>query len=128
MSALRRLDRISKMCSKSARIVPYECYQCRNAFTVKVRTVFESSCEPLRLWLQAVHLLASSKKIIFSNKLHRALGVTLKTAWFMSHRLKQARRTIGIEPLGGAGAIVDADEAFIGLVLGEGGKEAACAR
>jgi len=81
---------------------------------VKVGTVFESSHVPLHIWLQAVHLLCSSKKGISSNQLHRTLGVTLKTAWFMSHRIREAMAAFGIEPMGGLGVIVEIDETFIG--------------
>src|SRR6266540_3639324 len=80
-------DRIGKLEGKSTRIGVYKCYKCRKPFRVTVGTVFEASHIPLRLWLQAVHLMASSKKGISSNQLHRILGVTLKTGWFMSHRL-----------------------------------------
>lgn len=112
-------DRISKMHGKSTRIGVYKCYQCRKPFRVTVGTVFESSHVPLRLWLQAVHLMASSKKGISSNQLHRTLGVTLKTAWFMSHRIREAMRVLGVEPLGGAGMTVEVDETFYGHVKGE---------
>jgi hypothetical protein len=61
-----------------------------------------------------VHLRVSSKKGISSNQLHRTLGVTLKTAWFMLHRICEAMTTLGVEPMGGAGAIVEIDETFIG--------------
>ena len=71
---------------------PYKCYQCRKPFTVKVGTIFEASHMPLHLWLQAIHLMAASKKGISSNQLHRILGVTLKSAWFMSHRIREAMR------------------------------------
>src|SRR6202047_684863 len=121
-------DRISKMGGKSTRIGAYKCYQCRQKFTVKVGTVFESSHVPMRLWLQAMFLLCSSKKGISSNQLHRTLGVTLKTAWFMSHRIREAMRTVGFEPMGGAGVIVESDETYIGTVDGEGGREAARSR
>lgn len=108
------VDRISKMMGKSTRIGTYKCYQCRKPFTVKVGTVFESSHVPLRMWLQAMFLMASSKKGISSNQLHRILGVTLKTAWFMSHRLRLAMQTVGLEPMGGAGQTVEIDETFVG--------------
>src|ERR1700726_3017400 len=108
------VDRISKMQGKSTRIGTYKCYQCRGKFTVKVGTVFEDSHVPMRLWLQAVYLLSSSKKGISSNQLHRTLGVTLKTAWFMAHRIREAMRTVGMEPMGGAGEIVEADETLMG--------------
>ena len=108
------IDRISKMGGKSTRLGTYKCYQCRKPFTVKVGTVFESSHVSMRLWLQAMFLLCSSKKGISSNQLHRTLGVTLKTAWFMSHRIREAMRVVGVEPMGGAGSIVEADETYIG--------------
>src|ERR1700747_564473 len=108
------VDRISKMGGKSTRIGVYKCYQCRKPFRVTVGTVFEAMHLPLRLWLQAMYLLCSSKKGISSNQLHRTLGVTLKTAWFMSHRLREAMRVVGVNPTGGAGEVVEADETFIG--------------
>src|SRR5947207_9440516 len=112
------------MKGKSTRIGVYKCYQCRKPFRVTVGTVFESSHVPLRLWLQAVHLLASSKKGISSNQLHRILGVTLKTAWFMSHRIREAMRVVGVEPMGGAGEIVEIDETFIGRQEGQPKRKA----
>ena len=97
-----------------ARIGLKKCYACRKQFTVRVGTVFESSHVPLHVWFQAAFLLCSSKKGISSNQLHRTLGVTLKTAWFMSHRLREAMAVLGMEPMGGAGKAVEADETFIG--------------
>lgn len=108
------VERISTMKGKSTRIGTYKCYQCRKPFTVKVGTIFESSHVPLRIWLQAIFLMASSKKGISSNQLHRTLGVTLKTAWFLSHRIREAMRPGGPGPLGGAGKIVEADETYFG--------------
>jgi transposase-like protein len=107
-------DRISKMGGKATRIGLYKCYQCRKQFTVKVGTVFESSHVPLNVWLQAVALLTSSKKGISSNQLHRVLGVTLKTAWFMSHRIREAMRSGDLAPMGSGGGIVEADETYQG--------------
>lgn len=107
-------DRISKMQGKSTRIGAYKCYQCRKPFTVKVGTVFESSHVPMTLWLQAMFLMTSSKKGISSNQLHRTLGVTLKTAWFMSHRIRLAMQAVGLAPMGGEGATVEVDETVIG--------------
>ena len=108
------VERISKMQGKSTRIGTYKCYQCRKQFTVKVGTVFEASHVPLHIWLQAVALLTSSKKGISSNQLHRTLGVTLKTAWFMSHRIREAMRDGSLSPMGGSGGIVEADETYQG--------------
>src|SRR6202162_2497075 len=112
------VDRISKMKGKSTRIGAYKCYQCRKPFTVKVGTVFEASHVPMRLWLQAMFLMCSSKKGISSNQLHRTLGVTLKTAWFMSHRIREAMKVVGVGPLGGAGKYVEADETYYGQKMG----------
>ena len=108
------VERISKMKGKSTRIGTYKCYQCRKPFTVKVGTIFESSHVKMHLWLQAIFLMASSKKGISSNQLHRTLGVTLKTAWFMSHRIREAMRSGSLSPLGGEGKIVEADETYYG--------------
>ena len=107
-------ERISKMKGKSTRIGAYKCYQCRKPFTVKVGTVFEASHVPMRHWLQAMFLLASSKKGISSNQLARTLGCTLKTAWFISHRIREAMKIVGAEPLGGAGKIIESDETYWG--------------
>ncbi|WP_018264107.1 IS1595 family transposase [Methylobacterium sp. WSM2598] len=121
-------ERIGKMGGRSTRLGTYKCYQCRKPFTVKVGTVFEASHVPMHLWLQAMFLLSSSKKGISSNQLHRTLGVTLKTAWFMSHRLREAMRTVGLDPMGsdgnGMSGIVEADETFIGREQGKEVKRA----
>ena len=106
--------RIKKLGGKTTRVGLWKCYACMKPFTVKVGTVFESSHVKLHLWLQAMHLMCSSKKGISSNQLHRTLGVTLKTAWFMSHRIREALTTVGAGPMGGEGAIVEIDETFIG--------------
>lgn len=106
--------RIKRLAGKTTRVGLLKCYDCMKPFTVKVGTVFEASHVKLHLWLQAAHLMCSSKKGISSNQLHRILGVTLKTAWFMSHRLRQAMTTLGFDPMGGDGVIVEIDETFIG--------------
>ena len=87
------VERISKMQGKSTRVGAYKCYQCRKPFTVKIGTIFEDSKVAMHIWLQAMYLIAGSKKGISSNQLHRTLGVTLKTAWFMSHRIREAMRS-----------------------------------
>lgn len=104
----------SAMKGKSTRIGAYKCYGCRKPFTVKIGTIFESSHVKLHLWLQAIFLIASSKKGISSNQLHRTLGVTLKTAWFMSHRIREAMRSNDLTPFGGGGGPVEVDETYIG--------------
>jgi transposase-like protein len=112
------VERIGKMEGKSTRIGAYKCYQCRKPFTVKVGTIFESSHVPMRHWLQAIFLMSSSKKGISSNQLHCTLGCTLKTAWFISHRIREAMRVVGFEPMGGSGKVVEADETYIGRLKG----------
>jgi len=85
-------ERNSKMGGKSTRIGVYKCYDCRQPFTVKIGTIFEASHIKMYLWLQAITLIAASKKGISSNQLHRTLGITLKSAWFMSHRIREAMK------------------------------------
>ena len=92
----------------------YKCKDCRETFTVTVGSVFERSKIPLHLWLQAVYLLCSSKKGMSSHQLHRTLGVTYKTAWFMSHRIREAMTTNPTGLLGSGGGTVEADETFWG--------------
>lgn len=111
-------ERNSPMKGESTRIGAYKCYACRKPFTVKIGTIFESSHVKMHLWLQAIFLIASSKKGISANQLHRTLGVTLKTAWFMAHRLREAMRDGGLAPLGGNGMIVEADETYYGKKSG----------
>jgi transposase-like protein len=111
-------DRIRPLRGTAHRPGLKKCYACRKQFRVTVGTVFESSHIKLNVWLQAFYLLCSSKKGISSNQLARTLGVTLKTAWFMSHRVREAMRTGPLASLGGAGAIVEADETFIGQKKG----------
>jgi transposase-like protein len=97
----------------------YKCAACRSQFTVRMGTIFEESHLPLHKWLQAIHLICSSKKGISSNQLHRVLEVTLKTAWFLSHRIREAMRTGEMAPpMGGEGKVVEADETYIGRLTG----------
>lgn len=107
-------ERVSKMGGESTRIGAYKCYKCRKPFTVKVGTIFESSHVSMCLWLQAIYLMCASKKGISSNQLHRTLGVTLKTAWFMSHRIRETMRSDGTVAFGSGGGVVEVDETFIG--------------
>jgi len=98
----------------------YYCNACKGTFTVTVGTVFERSKIPLNKWWLAVFLLSSSKKGISSHQLHRSLGVTYKTAWFMSHRIREAMRDglLDIPPMGGRGKVVEGDETYIGRKKG----------
>jgi len=108
------VERIAKLQGSATRKGLHKCYQCRKQFTVRQGTIFESSHVPLHIWLQAIFFVAGSKKGISSNQLHRTLGVTLKTAWFMSHRIREAMRSGDLSPLGGDGSVVEIDETFIG--------------
>jgi transposase-like protein len=108
------VSKIGKIEGKSARPGLYWCGDCKAQFTVTVGTIFERSKVPLSKWWFAIHLLASSKKGMSSNQLGRMLGVTVQTAWFMSHRIREAMRDGALSPMGGAGTIVEIDETFIG--------------
>lgn len=90
---------------------------CRKDFTVTTGTVMESSHIKLNKWLLGFYLVSSSKKGMSAHQLHRMLGVTYKTAWFMHHRIREAMRAGGlIAPMGGSGAIVEADETYFGEI------------
>src|SRR5208282_1745008 len=103
--------RIGKINGKTTRIGMYKCYACRKPFTVKIGTIFEDSHVPLHQWIQAIYLMASSKKGISSNQIHRTLGVTLKTAWFISHRIRYAMEQ---GPKGPFRGIIEMDETYVG--------------
>src|SRR5262245_40370665 len=97
----------------------WHCRPCRRKFSVTVGTVFERSHIPLCKWLFAADLMASSKKGVSPHQLHRMLGITYKSAWFMAHRLREAMKEQSFPgPLGGAGKTVEADETFIGTKAG----------
>ena len=106
-------ERVGSLKGKSTRMGVYKCYACRKPFTVRVGTIFEDSHIPMKLWLQAIFLIASSKKGISSNQLHRTLGITLKSAWHLSHRIRLAM-DVQVGKLGEGGGIVEADETYIG--------------
>lgn len=89
----------------------YKCYACRKKFTVKVGTIFEDSALPLDKWFIAIWALANCKNGISSYELHRATGITQKSAWFVLHRVRLAMKVGGIEKTGNH---YEADESFIG--------------
>lgn len=95
----------------------WKCKDCRSQFSVTVGTVFERSKIPLHKWLYATHLFASSKKGVSAHQIHRSLGVTYKTAWFMMHRIRKAAEPMpgDMPKLGGGGGVVEADETYIGV-------------
>ncbi len=101
-----------------------KCGECRKQFTAKVGTVFEDAKLPLHIVLQAVHLIMSSKKGISSHQLSRILEVQYNSAWFLSHRIREAMRSGDLAPFGGEGGIVEVDESFIGKLKGVPKKRA----
>jgi transposase-like protein len=92
----------------------WKCKDCRKQFSVTVGTVFERSKIALNKWLLAVHLMCSSKKAMSSHQIHRMLGVTYKSAWFMTHRIREAMKPEGGGLLGSGGGTVEADETYWG--------------
>lgn len=109
-------ETIRKLAGKSTRPGLFQCNACREHFTVTVGTVMERSKIPLCKWVLGFHLYASSKKGMSAHQLHRMLGVTYKTAWFMAHRIREAMKedVASSGPLGGEGKTVEADETYIG--------------
>src|SRR6516164_2073245 len=106
----------TKMQGKSTRPGLWNCRACRKPFTVKIGTVFESSHVPLHIWLQTIYLFCSSKKGIATRQLQRTLGCSMKTAWFLGHRVREVMRDLGMgdSSLGGANEAVEADETYVG--------------
>jgi transposase-like protein len=106
--------KIGRLTGKTTRIGLRKCYECRKPFTVKMRSIFEDSHAPMRYWLQAIFLMCSSKKGVSTRQLQRTLGVGMKTAWFMGHRIRHAMSPdADIGPLGGEGRTVEADETYL---------------
>lgn len=91
-----------------------KCGHCKKQFSITTGTLFESSHVPLRVWLAAAYLMAASKKGISAHQLHRTLGVTYKTAWFMAHRIREAMADPVLVKLGGSGKVVEMDETYWG--------------
>jgi transposase-like protein len=91
-----------------------KCRECRKQFTVRKGTIFEESHIEMHKWLQAIHLMTSSKKGISAHQLHRVLEVTYKTAWFLNHRIRECMRSGDLAPFGGNDGVVEVDETFYG--------------
>jgi transposase-like protein len=106
--------RIAALTTKSARPGLRYCDECKGQFTATVGTIFERSKIPLTKWWLAMHLIGSSKKGISSHQLHRMLGVSYKSTWFMMHRIREAMRVGGLAPMGGEGSVIEIDETYIG--------------
>src|SRR3954454_19389579 len=86
-------ERLSRMAGKSTRLGLFKCYRCRKQFTVRMGSIFESSHVPLHVWLQAFYLMCSSKKGIATRQLQRTFGGSMKTAWLLGHRIREAMKT-----------------------------------
>lgn len=113
------IDQATRLKGKSTRAGLLKCRACEKPFSVTVGTVFERSKIKLNQWVYATHLLTSSKKGISSHQMSRMLGVTYKTAWFMTHRIREAMRPTELTPMGGNGQVVESDETYIGKLEGE---------
>src|SRR5665213_1485784 len=117
--------KVGRLNGKTTRPGLYKCYACRKPFTVRMGTIFESSHLALHLWLQVIHLMCASKKGISTRQIQRMLNCSMKTAWFLGHRIREAMAPgADAEPLGGRGKVVEADETYIGTADGKRGKKA----
>jgi transposase-like protein len=109
------MHRGTKVQGKSARPGLYMCNECRKQYTVTVGTLYERSHVPLNKWLFAVYLMMASKKGMSAHQIHRMIGVSYKTAWFMCHRIREGLREGKFTgPLGGKNKVVEADETYVG--------------
>lgn len=111
------IGQAGRLLGKSVRPGLWKCYACRKQFTVRMGSVFKSSHVPLHIWLQAFYLMCSSKKGISTRQLQRTFGGSMKTAWFLGHRIREAMketRDFFDEPLGGPWRTVEGDETYIG--------------
>ncbi len=108
-------DKIAKLATKSARPGLHYCNECKGQFTVTVGTVFERSKVPLTKWWLAAHLFNQGKNGASAHEIHRQVGVTYKTAWFMMHRLREAMTELNPGPMGGGNnEPVEMDETYYG--------------
>ena len=107
-------SRIGQLNGKTTRPGLRKCYSCKKPFTVRQGTILEASHLPLHLWLQAIHLMCTSKKGISTRQIQRMFVCSMKTAWFLTHRIREAMRSGELAPMGGAGGIVEIDETFFG--------------
>ena len=107
--------RIGRLTGKSSRPGLRKCYACRKTFTVRIGSIFEDSHFPLHLWLQAIQLIAGSKKGISTRQIQRTFNCSMKTAWFLTHRIREIMQPAdGSGPLGGEGKTIEADVTYVG--------------
>jgi transposase-like protein len=90
------------------------CKGCKQQFTLKVGTIFEDSAIGLDKWMTAVWMIVNCRNGMSSWELHRVLGVTQKSAWFMLHRIREALKQGSLMKIGGGGSEVEVDETFVG--------------
>jgi transposase-like protein len=109
-----RITTVKPNAEKRVRFGLKRCGDCKKQFTIRMGTIFEESKLPLHIWLQAIHLMVSSKKGVSAHQLHRTLEITYKTAWFLAHRIREAMRDGVLAPFGGNGGMVEVDETFQG--------------
>jgi transposase-like protein len=107
-------DNITALKGKAHRPGLYQCNSCREQFTVTVGSVMEDSKIPLNKWLLAMHFLGASKKGMSAHQLHRMLGITYQSAWFLAHRIREAMTDPAPSPIGGANKVIEADESYVG--------------
>jgi transposase-like protein len=108
-------ERIGRLTGKSSRPGLRKCYACRKTFTVRIGSIFEDSHFPLRLWLQAIQLICGSKKGISTRQIQRTFDCSMKTAWFLMHRIREMMApAANAGPLGGEGKTIEADETEMG--------------
>ncbi len=107
--------RIGRLTGKSSRPGLRKCYACRKTFTVRIGSIFEDSHFPLHLWLQAIQLIVASKKGISTRQIQRTFNCSMKTAWFLTQRIREIMQpAINPSPLGGEGKTLEADLTFVG--------------
>ncbi len=111
-------EHVGRLNGKTTRVGLHKCYACRKPFTVRIGTIFESSHLALHLWLQVIHLMCASKKGISTRQVQRMLDCSMKTAWHLTHRIREIMSPVYSGPLGGEGKTVEADETFIGPKAG----------
>jgi transposase-like protein len=114
----RDAKRIKKLGGKTTRKGLYKCYECGKPFTVRMGTIFESSHLPLHLWLQVIHLMCASKKGISTRQIQRMLVCSMKTAWFLTHRIRAAMNDGSLTRMGGLGKTVEVGETLYGKIEG----------
>src|SRR5229473_1599484 len=106
-------EHVTQLHGQAHRPGTYQCNACREQFTVTVGTVFERSKIPLSKWLAALFLMTASKKGVSAHQVHRSLGVSYKSAWFLCMRLREALRSGDLSPMGGGGKPVEGVETFM---------------